>query len=198
MEKKLLILGAGGYGSVVKEIAMEMNEFTKIDFLDDSYGEETKSFHEESIGKLAGEYNFAIVAIGDPAVRREWTEKLHNVCYFITAIVTPRAYVSPSAHIEQGVVIEPNATIMANTWIEPCSFISAGAVVNHNAYVSNFSHVDCNAVVMSGAFVSVNTWVQPGEVVRKEPVRFELTPDGFVAKPLPHTPVGDYNFDDVM
>ena len=38
MNKNLLILGAGIFGTVMKELAEEMGVFEKIDFLDDTYG----------------------------------------------------------------------------------------------------------------------------------------------------------------
>ncbi|MBR1677729.1 MAG: acetyltransferase, partial [Clostridia bacterium] len=38
MNRNLLILGAGQYGTVVKEIAKSMECFEKIDFLDDTFG----------------------------------------------------------------------------------------------------------------------------------------------------------------
>ena len=45
MNKNLLILGAGQYGCVAKEIAESMKVFKKIDFLDDH--------NEIAVGKIA-------------------------------------------------------------------------------------------------------------------------------------------------
>ncbi len=84
MNKNLLILGAGQYGTVVKEIAQSMGCFEKIDFLDDSYGIDNPNYHEEAIGKIehsenyAGDYTFAIPAIGNPVKRLELIEKLEE------------------------------------------------------------------------------------------------------------------------
>ena len=36
---KLLIIGAGGYGQLVREIAELTEEYEQIDFLDDAYEE---------------------------------------------------------------------------------------------------------------------------------------------------------------
>ena len=38
MNKNLLILGAGMFGTVVKEIAWSTGLFEKVDFLDDTFG----------------------------------------------------------------------------------------------------------------------------------------------------------------
>lgn len=174
MNKNLLILGAGGYGSVVKEIAAETGSFSEIAFLDDSFGEENGRCSVKLIGKLADcamfsdKYSYAIVAIGNPRVRREWTMKLRESGFKIPAIVSPDAYVSPTAEIREGAVVEPKAAVMANAVIDTCSLISAGAVVNHNSFVSEFCHVDCCAVIMTAAIVPADTLVPSGEVFIRE------------------------------
>ena len=54
MNKKLLILGAGMFGAVVKEIAEETKAFEQIDFLDDTFGSNNleRNCHGHIIGKL--------------------------------------------------------------------------------------------------------------------------------------------------
>ena len=209
MNKNLLILGAGQYGSVVKGIAESMECFEKIDFLDDTFGlgETEGNYHEQSIGKLADyekfitEYSYAICSIGNAEVRKEWTEKLTAACYRIPVIVSPRAFVAKSVQLRYGTVIEPMAVISENTVIGIGTFVSAGAVVNHNSFVADYCHVDNNAVVMSGAFLESMEYVEPLEKVRRVPLKFTISKNGQIKKEdiSKRTPVGDgYNFDDVM
>ena len=175
MNKNLLILGAGQYGVVVKEIAKSMGYFKKVDFLDDTFGmgETEGKYHEQSIGKLADykkfitDYSYAIVAIGDAKVRKEWTEKLIKACYKVPVIVSPKAFVGVTAQIRYGAVVEPMAAVHENVSIGIGTFISAGAVVNHNSSVEDYSHIDNNAVVMCGAVVPSFTYVEPLEMIRK-------------------------------
>lgn len=207
MNKNLLILGAGQYGTVVKEIAREMDCFERIDFLDDTFGmgETEGNYHEQSIGKLndyskfSVEYTYAIVSIGDANVRKQWTERLKESCYTIPIIVSPRAYISNSAQVQSGCVVEPLAGIHANAVIGSGTFVSMGAVVNHNSFVGDYCHVDCNAVIMSGGFVSNKSYVDAGEIIRKVPLKFTIDNDGIHAEKMPITPTDPgWNFDDVM
>lgn len=182
MNKNLLILGAGQYGTVVKEIAEAMGCFDKIDFLDDTFGMGATdgNYHEPSIGKLTDlekyspDYTYAIVAMGDAQLRQLWTNKALENCYRIPVIVSPMAYVSKSAQLRQGDVIEPLAVVHANAAIGVATYISAGAIVNHNSFISDYCHINCNAVVMSGALVAPCTYVQPCEVVRACPTKHTL------------------------
>lgn len=167
MNRNLLILGAGQYGAVVKEIAESMARFDKISFLDDNFIGDDLNCHQASIGKISDlekfshAYTYAIPAIGNPEVRMELIKKINEIkTYKVPVIVSPRAYVSPSAQIQSGAVIEPLAGVHANAIVGTASFISMGAVVNHNAVVSEGCHIDNNAVVMAGAIVRAKTKVE--------------------------------------
>lgn len=168
--ENLLILGAGQYGFVVKEIAQDMGCFEKIKFLDDNCGKSESDNIKMIIGKIEhleqmkNEYSYAIPVIGNPHIRLSLIDKLEKMNYKIPVIISPRAYVSPSAKIEKGSVIEPLAGAHANAKIGKATYISMGAVVNHNAVVGDGCHVDSNAVVMSGAEITSGTKINPATV----------------------------------
>ena len=169
MDRNLLILGAGQYGSIVKEIAQTTGVFDKIKFLDDTFGQGTVG-NERPIGKLDMYADFlscfaeAIVAIGNNKVRMDWTHKLQNAGYVIPIIASPRAVISRSAQIEIGCVIEPLACIQPNTVVKQGSLISSGAVIKHNSVVSEYCHIDCNAVVPHNTTVPPCTTIAPGQI----------------------------------
>lgn len=173
MNKNLLILGAGQYGTVAKEIAASMECFEKIDFLDDSYGTDNPNYHEESIGtfedyqKYVTDCTYAIVAIGNPALRKEWMEKLEDACFRIPVLVSPRAYISPSAQIRKGSIIEPLAGINANAVIGTGTIVSMGAIINHNSMIMDYCHIDCGAIVMSNAVVGSGQKIPAGDIVKR-------------------------------
>lgn len=145
MNKNLLILGEGMFGTVVKELAEEMGVFEKIDFLDDTFGsgELEGNYHEQAIGKLEDyekffpDYEYAIVSIGDPDLRMEWTKKLYYGHYKIPIIVSKSAYISESAQLSKGVVVGPMAVINPITHVGEGTFVLAKSVVDHNSFVAD-------------------------------------------------------------
>lgn len=161
-DKKLLIVGAGQYGMVAKETAESMNCFEQIDFLDDNnpIAVEKISQYEEFVK----DYKYAIVAIGNSAFRLELTEKLKNSGYTIATIISPLAYVSKSAVINEGCIVEAMSVVNTESVIGKCSFISAGAVVNHNSVIGEGCHIDCHATVKSNATVEAKTKVEYSQV----------------------------------
>lgn len=147
----LLIIGAGQYGRLVMEIAEDLGIYDRIDFADDNSGEAVCGV--SAINDLYPEYGSIVVAIGDPAVRCSLTEMLLNTEFEIATIISTRAYVSPTASIGKGCIVEPFAVIQSEAVVEDGCFISAGAVVNHNCTVGAYSHIDCNASVMKSSAV---------------------------------------------
>ena len=138
--KSLLILGDGGYGQLVKEIA-EILGYRKISFLDDNLPIAIGKLND--IDVLQDSYDETIVAIGNPLVRSQNLLKLKNP----TTLIHPSAVISKSAEVKKGVVIEANCVVSASAKVYEGSFICAGAVVNHNAVVNKCCQIDCNAVV---------------------------------------------------
>ncbi len=160
----LLIIGAGQYGAMIKESARALNLYDKIDFLDDK--SELAVGKIDEYKKFTDTYRCAIVAIGNADVRVETTEKLKEAGYEIVSFISRRAYVSPSAKIAEGCVIEPMSVIGTAVEVGKCTIVSSGAVVNHNSTVGEGCHLDCNSTVCSNTTVPPKTKVEYGVVFR--------------------------------
>lgn len=78
VRKRLLILGSGGYGRVVEDIASQLGRYDKILFLDDAGGEEVCgacSDYPDYIDDCTEIYP----AFGNNELRKQWLEKLTEV-----------------------------------------------------------------------------------------------------------------------
>ncbi len=175
MNNNLLIIGAGIYGLVAKEIAASMKCFGKIAFADDNKKETADGTPvigtTADIDDLVCEYNNVIVAVGNSEVRLTLIRKLEEEtpCRIVT-LVSPQAYVAPSAQIMKGSIVEPMAVIHTGVVIAVGCIISAGAVINHASMCCDGVHVDCNATVAGCTLVPAGTKVCSGEVFQKDTV----------------------------
>ena len=102
MNKNLLIIGASTYGVVASKIAADMGCFEKIDFVDDERKITPNGIDvigtTQDIDELAIQYSNIIVAIGNPEVRLSLLSRIkEETPYRIVSLVSPKAYVSPSA-----------------------------------------------------------------------------------------------------
>jgi len=173
MEQNLLILGAGIYGLVVKELADSTGQFQKIAFVDD--GAKTApdgtavAGTTKELPALAGEYTHAVVAIGNPEVRRKLVELIEKTpALQLATLVSPKAYVSPSAKLGTGCVVEPMAVVHAGCTLGNSCLICAGAVINHGACCGDFVQVDCNVTLCGFAQVPDGSKLAAGSVYVKK------------------------------
>ena len=158
---------------VVKEIAEGLG-YEKIDFLD---GKSDKAIGKpEDVDRFHGD---VIVAIGNAEVRSRLLKSID--LSRVVSLISPHAYVSLSAKISPGCVIEPMAVVHTEAEIGVGCIIFAGAFVNHGCMIKDYSHIDCNSSVMrasvvpSGTKVEANTsWTGPQISSESNDLRTEL------------------------
>lgn len=162
--KSLLILGAGGFGQMVKETAVALG-YENVVFLDDA------AKAEDVIGMCCdyvlkhSEYPAAVAAFGNNKTRLFWTEKLLEEGYEVPVIIHPSAIVSPSAVLELGCFIMQRAVVNTNTRIEKAVLINSGAVVDHDSVVEKGAHVGLGSVVKAHCTIEAGHKVEAGEVI---------------------------------
>lgn len=160
--KCLLIIGAGGHGKVVAEVARDIG-YEKIDFLDDNNPEAIGRISD--IEKLSDQYSDAFVAIGNNKLRGELLQKLKECGYVIPTLIHPTAYVSRTATLGSGTVVEPKAIVNAGSHVGEGSIVSVGSIVDHDVNVGACCHINAGAIVKAGANVDAFRKLEAGEVV---------------------------------
>lgn len=158
--KSLLIIGAGGHGQVVAEIAEELG-YEKIDFLDDN--------SDIAIGKIDDiekwiSYKEAFCGIGNNKFRGEILNRLKCAGYIVPTLIHPSAYVSKSVVIAAGVVIEPKAIVNTHSIVGEGSIISVGSIVDHDVTIGECCHINSGAIVKAGGIVNAFEKMEAGEV----------------------------------
>lgn len=173
--KNLLIIGAGQYGMVAKEIAESMKCFERIDFVDDVCASAVGKI--EDIEKLVHEYDSAVVAIGNSELRLNLIKRLCEIGYDVPTLIHEKAYVSPSAKIGIGCFIEPMAVVHTAVNVETGCILSAGVILNHNSTVREGCHINCGSVVAARAEIKAGTRTGYNEVCDTEKVEQVKQPE---------------------
>ena len=116
------------------------------------------------IAAISADYDRAFVAIGNTETRLALIRKIEQETGMqVCTLVSPHAYVSPSARICKGSIVEPMAVVSSGSTVSVGCIVSAGAVVNHAALLCSGVHVDCNATVGGNTLVPAGTKIQSGE-----------------------------------
>lgn len=162
VNKRLLIIGAGGHGRVAAEVAEACGY--KVLFLDDQPGEGVVGALSD-IDAVKESYDVFFVGIRNNSKRQSLQEELEQKGIHVATLVHPTAYVSPSATIDAGTVIEPKAIVNTKSVIGKGCIISVGAIIDHDAVIGAFDHVNAGAICKGGASIEPCTKIEAGEVV---------------------------------
>lgn len=172
MTEALLILGAGGHGRVVADIARARG-YANMAFLDDAPPPPERLAAMTVLGpiarlaELAGEWRHAVPAVGDNAVRLALLRQLREAGFETPSLVHPSAVVSSSARIGSGVVIAPGAIINVDACIGDAVIVNTGARIDHDCVIGRGSHIAPGATLSGGVVVGERAWLGTGCAVRQ-------------------------------
>ncbi|MFP7483456.1 acetyltransferase [Priestia filamentosa] len=167
---KLLILGAGGHGKVVSEIAQLMKQWDEIAFLDDRE-DISEVLGISIVGKLAdlptlkSEYEYAFVAIGSNTARLKWTEKLKQHAFKIPILIHPSSTVSGKSTIGEGTVIMAGAVINTDVTIGRSCIINTASTIDHDCILQDGVHTSPGAHLGGTVKVGERTWICIGATI---------------------------------
>ncbi len=159
---KLLIIGAGGHGMVVKEIMS--NKYKKIDFLDDNSVLAIDKIENCVVYK--NYYNDLFIAIGNSNKRHELIEKLKDD-FNIINVIHANSSVENSVKLGIGCFIGNGAIINSNVEIEDGVIIGIGALIDHNVTLRNYSYVNAGAIICANTTVLEYSIIEQGKVFRE-------------------------------
>ena len=163
--KRLIILGAGGYGRTVADVAAQCGEFDEIRFLDDG------QTGDDILGKCGDYHRHAdgntwfYPAFGNNQARLNWVDTLVGEGYPVATIVHPAAYVSPTAAIETGTVILPKAVINTDCRILIGCIVNLGAIIDHGCVIGEGAHICLGAIIKAENRIPAGMKIEAGEVV---------------------------------
>ncbi len=160
---RLVILGAGGYGKTVADIAWQSGAYAQIQFLDDN--------SPKAVGKcadfvrLVDDETVFYPAFGNNDGRVNWLKRLTDAGCKIPILIHSTAYVSPTAVLHPGTVVLPMAVVSTDCIIHEGCIINCGAMVDHGCMLEAGVHVCLNAVVKAENRIPRCTKIEAGQIV---------------------------------
>lgn len=169
MKDKLLIIGASGHGKVVADMAIKMNKWQEIAFLDDNENiKETMGIKVLGNTKKAFDYidNYDFfVAIGNNKTRNTIQAKLKEYGANIATLI------HPTAVIGKDVIFGVGTVVMAGVVINCCSQIGEGVIINtsssidHDCIIEDYAHISPGVNIAGTVEIGKLTWLGIGSVV---------------------------------
>lgn len=139
--KRLVIIGAGGHGKVIADIALK-NGYVNICFVDDNATGYVMGFPiigtSIEIERLNDGNTDFVIGIGNNATRKLIAEK-YDV-NFVT-LVHPSAQIGVNVSIGKGTVVMAGAVINVCSTVGEHCIINTGAIVEHDNVIEDYVHI---------------------------------------------------------
>jgi sugar O-acyltransferase (sialic acid O-acetyltransferase NeuD family) len=166
----VLIVGAGGFGQSVADALLAQDSVAG--FVDDRASLQERVLGIPVLGRVCDlatlrlRHDRLVVAIGDNQLRRRLCESALALGFRLVAVVHPRAWCSPHAHIGAGALIMAGAVVGTAAMVGRGAIVNTAAVVDHHAKVGDFAHLGVGACMAGGALLGEGAWLQEGTVLR--------------------------------
>ncbi len=163
----LFVIGAGGHGKVVADIAKKVG-YTQIAFLDDNF-EMNLCTDCKVVGgtKEALKYKNSdfIVAVGNEKIREKIQNHLENNGLNVVTLIHPNSVVAENAEIGIGTVVMAGAVVNPYAKIGRGCIINTCASVDHDCFIGDYVHVSVGAHIAGTVTIGENTWVGAGAII---------------------------------
>lgn len=174
--KRLFIYCAGGLGRDFAKLARVIQErqprWDEIVFLDDHApqrevnGVPVWSFEEWKQARRDGDA--AVVASGEPRIRRALAEKLLSCGGKMETLLHPDFYCSAFNAIGAGSVITEGNVFADNITVGNGVVVNLRCIVGHNAQLGDFSTLSPGCIVSGDVTIGAGTYIGTGAVIRDE------------------------------
>ena len=169
MKRNLIIVGASGHGKVVADIALKMNKWQTISFLDDDQSIKS-SLGIDVIGSLDHAINYKdnadfFVAIGNSKTRAEIQGVLESKGLTIVNLIHPNAVIGEEVEIGQGSVIMAGVVINCSTKIGKGTIVNTAATIDHDCIIGDYVHIAPGANLAGIVKIGSMNWIGIGSVI---------------------------------
>lgn len=176
MKEKIVLIGGGGHCKACIDVIEQIGTFQIAGIVDlpDKLHQKILGYEviatDDGIPQLVREYNTFLITLGQtksPAKRIRIFQTLKKAGAKLPTVISPLAYISSHAKIEEGTIVMHQALVNAGAKIGKNCIINSNALVEHDATVGDHCHIATCAVVNGGVRVGSGTFFGSNAVCRE-------------------------------
>jgi sugar O-acyltransferase (sialic acid O-acetyltransferase NeuD family) len=172
--RNLIIIGAGGMGRSIYNLAIECTGFGKEyiikGFIDDNLSS-LKNYigYPPVVGTIRDykiqEKDLFVNSLGDVITKKICVTRILDRGGEFISLIHPSAIISTNVTFGKGCVVCAFASIGADANIGDFTLIQNGAIVGHDVTIGNWSRVDCYVVIVGGVIIGKEVSIHTASII---------------------------------
>jgi sugar O-acyltransferase (sialic acid O-acetyltransferase NeuD family) len=176
MRKNLILIGAGGHARSCIDVIEHEGKFkiAGIVGLESELGLQVYGYEvvatDKDLATLIGKAHFALIALGQissPDVRVSLYQRASKAGFELANVISPSAYVSPSAQIGSGTIVMHGAVINSGVKVGSNCIINSRTLLEHDTQVLDNCHISTGAILNGGVLVEEGCFIGSGTIVKE-------------------------------
>ena len=165
--KRLVILGSGGYGRTLIDLAEQLG-YKDIITLDDKDTEHPLVSFVDYISSDPENMVEFIPAFGNNEFRLSWCDRISQTPNAsLATLIHPTAYISPKASVALGTVVMPGSVVNTGTVVKRGCIVNIGSLIDHDCVLMDGVHLAPGCVVKGENRIPECSKIESGEVVER-------------------------------
>jgi sugar O-acyltransferase (sialic acid O-acetyltransferase NeuD family) len=150
MNKKIAIIGAGGFGREVKwlidSINAHQNKWDFVGYYDDDLSERNHIEQKLLIGNIndlnsVNESLAVVIAIGNPKIKKKIVQQLSSSNLYFPTLIHPSCLIGNNVIIEKGTIICASNILTCDILIEKFVTLNLACTVGHDTTIKSYCSV---------------------------------------------------------
>jgi sugar O-acyltransferase (sialic acid O-acetyltransferase NeuD family) len=173
MMKNLIIIGAGGMGRTIYDMARENTAFNKEyvikGFIDDNVDALDSFNNYPSVIGTIKDYciqdgDIFVCSIGGES-RRACMESIINRGGEFYTLIHPSSRIGTNVHIGKGCYIGAFTTIASDAYIDDYNFIQSYTIIGHDVKIGKWNRIDSYVMCVGGTIIGDNCMIHTNAVI---------------------------------
>ncbi|MCU4158145.1 acetyltransferase [Carboxylicivirga sp. A043] len=172
--EKLLLIGGGGHCKACIDVIEQEGRFEIAGIIDqkDKLGKTVMGYRvigcDDELPELFKKYKHALITVGQirsAKLRIKLFTKLKQIGFNLPVIISPLAYVSQSATIDEGTIVMHHVLVNAEAQIGSNNIFNSKALIEHEAIVGNHNHISTGAKLNGQVQVQDECFIGSGSTI---------------------------------
>lgn len=174
--KEIILVGGGGHGAACLDVLTAAGKYQVRAIVDKSHalgrevGGLTITATDDDLPDLVARFKHALLGVGQiksAAPRRALAQRLKSLGAELPAHISPLAYVSPGAWLDEGGIVMHQALVNARARVGAQAIINSRALVEHDVEIGPFCHISTGALVNGNCRIESGCFIGSGAVLRE-------------------------------